>query len=67
MWLSNFIHWAKNVEEENTALQSKLILILFRRSDSDLHQSCLLKQSTVNLMRRPLHSSLFFLQKLEGL
>jgi hypothetical protein len=49
MWLSNYIHKAKNVYVENTALQSELILIL-RRSDSDLYQSCFLKQSTVNLM-----------------
>jgi hypothetical protein len=67
MYLSNYIHKAKKVEEENTALQSELLLILLRRSDSDLHQSCFLKQSTVNLMQRLLHSSLFFLAKLEAL
>jgi len=67
MWLSNYIHRAKTVERENTALQSERNLILFRQCDSDLHQSCFLKQNTVNLMRRLLHSSLFFLAKLEAL
>jgi len=66
MRLSNYIHMAKKVYGENTALQSELILIL-RRSDSDLHQSCFLKQSTVNLMQRLSHSSLFFLAQLEAL